>query len=317
MINKIWNYFFGLKKPQFHELENSNKICKLCGTNAELKESHIVPKSIYKWIKDTSATGYFRNLKNPNVRLQDGLKMYLLCENCEQKFGIYEKWFKEKIFLKAVEQNNLEPIPLTFNYDDKLFYFILSVWWRTIQFSLDDKELQQSKYWKLLLRCEKELRDYLHNNHYPKKFDKIYLVSTGYVKDAPPEYKRLNAFFTRDIRPFIMFDNESCFFSLKIPCLWFFGNLTGIDEKKIIHADISPTGGLFSTEELILKEPHILNFMQQQIHVAHEKSKEISDKQQQIILKDIQKNPKRFAESKSAEAMRLDNLRESELGKDE
>ena len=73
-------------------------VCGLCSDNGEILESHIVPKFIYKWIKDTSLTGYLRNLKEPNIRRQDGLKMYLLCGACERKFSESEKWFSEKIF---------------------------------------------------------------------------------------------------------------------------------------------------------------------------------------------------------------------------
>jgi len=35
-------------------------ICKLCGNNDVLKESHFIPKFVGKWIKKTSVTGYIR-----------------------------------------------------------------------------------------------------------------------------------------------------------------------------------------------------------------------------------------------------------------
>ena len=155
----------------------NNGVCKLCRDNTTLKESHIIPKSIYKWLKDTSATGYMRNLTNPNVRTQDGIKMYLLCENCEQRFSVYEKWFKEKVFLPLNERETGVCNPLIFDYDDKLFYFINSVWWRTIHFFANGKELQNSKYCDLIRDCEKELRDFLLSYKYPINFDQIYLLS--------------------------------------------------------------------------------------------------------------------------------------------
>lgn len=45
--------------------------CALCRDNTELKESHIIPKFVGKWLKRTSATGYLRNIDNINKRQQD------------------------------------------------------------------------------------------------------------------------------------------------------------------------------------------------------------------------------------------------------
>jgi hypothetical protein len=124
-----------------------------------------------------------RNLTNPNIRSQDGLKMYLLCENCEQRFSIYEKWFKEKIFLPANEIEFGVYKPLAFDYDDKLFYFINSIWWRAIHFFANDKELQDSKYKDLIWSCEQELKEYLLTYKYPINFDRMYLLPRGIQKN--------------------------------------------------------------------------------------------------------------------------------------
>lgn len=42
-------------------------ICALCGKNAELRESHLIPKFVGEWIKRTSATGYLRQVVNPKA----------------------------------------------------------------------------------------------------------------------------------------------------------------------------------------------------------------------------------------------------------
>ena len=33
---------------------------RLCGETKELQESHILPGFVYRWLKETSATGYLR-----------------------------------------------------------------------------------------------------------------------------------------------------------------------------------------------------------------------------------------------------------------
>lgn len=39
-------------------------VCKLCGSNGELKLSHFIPKFVGKWVKETSATGYVRHTRD-------------------------------------------------------------------------------------------------------------------------------------------------------------------------------------------------------------------------------------------------------------
>ena len=62
--------------------------CGLCGNLAELRDSHIVPAFVARWIKDTSATGFLRGFHQPNRRVQDFPTKRLLCEGCEQRFSV-------------------------------------------------------------------------------------------------------------------------------------------------------------------------------------------------------------------------------------
>lgn len=65
-------------------------ICRLCNKEGILINSHIIPKFIFKWHKKSSATGYLRTNLDPNKREQDGIKMRLLCNNCEALFNEWE-----------------------------------------------------------------------------------------------------------------------------------------------------------------------------------------------------------------------------------
>ncbi|WP_138429614.1 hypothetical protein [Fodinibius saliphilus] len=102
--------------------------CAFCKLDRELRESHIIPKSFGKWVKKTSATGFLRNAENPNLRRQDVWKTKLLCDECEQRFGVYEKKFMEKIFRpyhKSADQ--------VLEYDIWLPKFIASINWRILK----------------------------------------------------------------------------------------------------------------------------------------------------------------------------------------
>lgn len=70
--------------------------CKLYDREAELMKSHIIPKFAFDYMKKTG--GYFRALNNPNVRVQDGPKKYLLSTEAEQEFSKRERWFANNIF---------------------------------------------------------------------------------------------------------------------------------------------------------------------------------------------------------------------------
>jgi hypothetical protein len=75
--------------------------CALCDQeNAVLKESHSIPKFVYQWIKDTSATPYLRSSDNVNARKQDGPKEYLLCGECEGDLSAMETELAETLFKK-------------------------------------------------------------------------------------------------------------------------------------------------------------------------------------------------------------------------
>jgi hypothetical protein len=101
--------------------------CRLCGQSAELRDSHIIPKFVFDWMKETGGD-YIRYSGSPNQRCQDGYKVELLCDACEQRFSKRERWFCEKVFVPYLKENEV-----VFQYDESLFYFLVSLLWRVLQ----------------------------------------------------------------------------------------------------------------------------------------------------------------------------------------
>src|SRR5688500_4777886 len=95
-------------------------LCKLCGLNPSIKNSHVIPSFITKWIKMTSATGYLRNVLKPNLRKQDGTKLELFCINCEGQLAKLEDTFASTIF-KPFQSTNKK----SFKYEEWLNKFIV------------------------------------------------------------------------------------------------------------------------------------------------------------------------------------------------
>ncbi|HFD7913980.1 TPA: hypothetical protein ACF58N_001537 [Legionella pneumophila] len=106
--------------------------CRLCEQEAILLESHIIPKFIYSYLKDTSPTGKLREAKNINLRKQDGIKLHWFCQSCENIFSEWEKYFSEKIFYPLQE----DKVPIYYN--EKFLKFCVSISWRVLKFLLEE-----------------------------------------------------------------------------------------------------------------------------------------------------------------------------------
>lgn len=102
--------------------------CALCGEEARLQESHIIPKFVIRYLK-TSAPSAIRSNRAPNRRIQDGEKLHLLCRDCEQLFSGWEKTFAENLF---VPLHNPSPVIKPLPYRQWALKFAVSVSWRVL-----------------------------------------------------------------------------------------------------------------------------------------------------------------------------------------
>lgn len=115
----------------------TNSFCKLCGENKKLQNSHVVPAFAYRWLRETSGNGFLRSAIMPNKRVQDGLKFYWLCSDCEQKFSHWETAFSNKIFYPLNQQPHA-----SVQYKKWLLLFCTSVSWRVLNFHLQEGYLK-------------------------------------------------------------------------------------------------------------------------------------------------------------------------------
>ncbi len=102
--------------------------CGLCLQSRELKESHILPAFVIRWLKETSGTGFIRFGQEPNRRVQDGMKLKLLCGDCEQHIAKYEQSFAENLFHPLTSEHQSPFYPRC--YGEWMALFAASVSWR-------------------------------------------------------------------------------------------------------------------------------------------------------------------------------------------
>ena len=137
---------------------NQLKKCALCGSDAELELSHIVPKMAVRTLKKTSV-GNIRSSENPNMVVQDSEKHYMLCGNCEDLFSKEETYFANVLFHPYLKKERIN-----FDYDSRLFYFLTSVSWRSLYLDLLDfveNNIVGIDALECLIDSERIMREYL------------------------------------------------------------------------------------------------------------------------------------------------------------
>lgn len=137
--------------------------CALCRLEAELEESHIIPKFVYRSLKKNSPTGNMRMTIEPNKKVQDGDKLFLLCGSCEDLFNNYETLFAGNVYHKFQSGTLNE-----FEYDSWLERFIVSVNWRNLYLDIIEfvkKPNINARELEHLIDCEQKLREFLLNKN--------------------------------------------------------------------------------------------------------------------------------------------------------
>ena len=135
--------------------EPSEDKCRLCGNDGPLRDGHIVPAFIARWLKNTSATGYLRGVETPNRRLQDFATERILCAGCEQRFSIAERTSAERLFAPLNKGRS------KFEYESWLRYFAVSLAWRTTVTMATNPKVEYPQHTEAFTRAEQTWREFL------------------------------------------------------------------------------------------------------------------------------------------------------------
>lgn len=164
--------------------------CAFCGDQAKLKESHVLPAFVYRWLR-RRGTGHIRHSENPNRRVQDGLKLKLLCGDCERRFSRFETAFATKVFHPWHDGTH------RISYENWLLKFCVSVSWRVLTYALahgrgHDYTTEQQT---LLRRADQRWRAFLNDEvPHPAEFEQHMLifdfVKETTVRDLPSNFNR-------------------------------------------------------------------------------------------------------------------------------
>ena len=280
-------------------------MCNLCGSNSPLKQSHIIPKFVGRWIKETSPTPYLRFGGNMDKRQQDLMKMELLCGDCENRLSLWESKFANEVFYPSAADKTL------FRYGPWFVKFASSLAWRALQvrksYSIqeppevnivfDDMELHLSR---LLLGNVKHVSSYTQH---------VYHVGE-LAAPLRPGSPNLNRYLARTPEiDFIRSDDLSeIMVYVKLPMFMFFSVGESKHRKYFETSRIRKSGVLRPKKHAL--DASMLNYLVSRADRIGElfdsmspKSKAVADK---AVLGAISKDPERVANSKQMRAMLAD-----------
>ncbi len=137
-------------------------LCKLCQKNDDLRTSHVLPRFLGKYLKETSATGFLTAVDENGKpsRSQDLYKRELLCDQCETVLNEAETFFAASIF-HPFKKNQLKTIPV----DERLGRFAVSVSLRALWMMQLIKHPLAERWKGQLDELETEWRNYLLKKH--------------------------------------------------------------------------------------------------------------------------------------------------------
>jgi hypothetical protein len=204
-------------------------ICKLCKNSAKLKKSHVVPKFVFNWMKD-SGTGRFRNVKKFNIPIQDGFKEYLLCSSCEELFSKNEKLFKENVFDRFLNGTESE-----FKNEPPLIYFSVSVLWRVLVYCRNDVSQKGKIEFEL---AEEEWRDYLLGKRMLNQFSNIHFLFIPEKWKNEENIENLYLYLHRAVDICVGQINAKSFVFAKFSRFILIGQVSGIEESDFIGTNL-------------------------------------------------------------------------------
>ena len=281
-------------KPDIHRAGNGTESCALCGRSGDLQASHIIPKFVGKWIKDTSATGFLASATD-GERVQDLPTFRMLCSDCEQRFSKLEKSFADKIFYPFHNSGDSR-----LEYGSWLEPFAVSLGWRVFKAGYEVVKSKNPALYSQMAQAEATWREFLLGDRQtvsPYESHLLFLDSAKTAADAPETF----AWYSRRAVGWSVFaHNNRIFTYAMLPDMAF---VTSIHPKVL-----KGWKGTRINQSGVIANPHtidddefwrfLLNDAEEAVAPATRSSPEV---QLKWLQKALQKNPKKFLESDTAQ----------------
>lgn len=262
--------------------------CAFCDTqNVQLKKSHLIPKFVYDWVKTTAPTPYLRSNKNVEKREQDGPKLNLLCENCENLFSKWEDYLSKELFKRIANYNSKSYI---LKLSKESLLAILSIFWRklvTINYSEDNTWTKEDK--ERILLFSSKLKNELASLNIETN---VYLIPiTTALTENLERYSRYNLERAIDNFNIRFLDNPHRFIShFKFPFMYFYVTSTGWSEVEIDGGILLNDLNILFSEDRSYVPNIMLELINKSLEQYHQMLGSISDSERNKIEESIRNN---------------------------
>lgn len=280
--------------------------CNLClKDNVELQLSHVIPKFVWRWFKKTSP-GKLRTSQEPNKRIQDGPKAYLLCTDCEQSLGNWENLFYEKLFLPL---HNPKPVTEAIPYGPWALKFAVSISWRVMKFFEVDNpnshltpvqkqlEVQAMETWRKFMLSEVENPDIFSQHLIPVDVIQSY--------QGPNISPFLNRYFLRSVHIDVIATKKSAHVYTKICRLIIFGRIHEKQPRQWKGLQLKLKKGTVKLGKYHLP-PGIVEYWNTKADETQKALNSISPRQQEKLDKNFEENIDDYIGSEVFRAMEYD-----------
>jgi hypothetical protein len=265
-------------------------------------DSHIIPGFVFRWKKDTSATGRLRSSDSPQKRVQDGLKVPMLCGECEGLFNSFETPFASQIFYPFATGK-----ADTVSYGPWLLKFCVSVSWRILALAHIEGRLAgwsehrqilahaALKRWKAFLQGAEK-----HPGEFSQELLPLAAVEKTTVGDLPVN---INRYFLRGVDMTIALGERKAVYTYaKMGPFCLFGTIEATPNSwegtkvHVSHGVLRPSRYVLPME--------MLDFIKDRANKMASVS--IPENQMHKVVADIRRDMDRFAKSDLQRAMQLD-----------
>jgi len=279
---------------------NENTVCALCLQESELRESHIIPKFVGKWIKETG-TGYLVSGEDGAKRVQDITKLHLLCDNCEEKFSKLEKYFADNIFF-PFHNDKIR----TFDYNENLEAFIISLSWRALKvIGQDFKEENPNSYLNSFVdKAETHWREFLNGNRQSINQYENHFLFLDYVDDSKSTEMdpKFHWYTLHSVDFTICTDDKRVFVYVKLPWMIFVTSIHPTTLEGWNGTIIKENGKI--TKEQSINDGGFGQFLLDRASIAlYSSSGPTPEIAQRRLIGVIKKDPQKFLESNTLRSM--------------
>lgn len=261
-------------------------ICRLCEQTRDLEESHILPKFVIRWQRETAVSA-IRDSDNPNRRSQDGKKLPFLCSECEDRLEKFETPFAAQVFRPA--HRVPDELPLAVKYGRFALAFAVSVSWRALQFWSEDPRFPSvlgDEKLNIAKRALHRWRAFLLNDvPHPAEFEQHVLALSFTETAIPGQSPSFNRYAVRAVDQCFAHSSEVMFVYSKLGRLAIFGILPpSSDVPGWRNTKLHVKTGSIPLREAIVEIPGaIAEFMNERAEYAAQTIASVSPRQQAKI----------------------------------